>query len=298
MYKKAEASFWAAEEIDLAEDTKDWERLTDNERYFLKHVLAFFAASDGIVNENCIDNFASEFQVPEIRCFYNLQSTMENIHSEMYSLLIETFIKNPVEKDRLFNALETMPCVTQKANFAFKFMKKHLVSLAERLVAFACFEGILFSGSFCAFFWLKKRGLMPGLCMANTQISKDEGLHCDYACMLYNELKVKLPECRVHEIIQEAVNIECFFISEAIPVELIGMNCKLMTQYIRFCADRLCRALGVQKIYNVPNPFDWMELISIDTKINFFERRVTDYSKAKVSATAPVQNTFSTGEDF
>jgi len=297
MYKKAEASFWTAEELDLAHDYKDWEKLNDNERYFIKNVLAFFAASDGIVNENLLMNFASEVQYPEARCFYGFQVAIENIHSEVYSLLIDTYIKDAQEKDKLFNALETTPCVAKKANWALKWCDAKYASFAERLVAFAVVEGIFFSGSFCAIFWLKKRGLMPGLCFSNELISRDEGMHCDFACLLYNQLKTKLSQDEVYAIMKDAVSIENSFVSEALPVELIGMNSKLMQSYIEFCADRLLVALGYQKLYNSTNPFDWMNLISLQGKTNFFEKRVGEYSKAGVGVSAEEQ-VFTLDADF
>ena len=280
MYKKAEASFWTAEEIDLSHDMKDWERMSDNERHFVKHVLAFFAASDGIVNENLAINFIREVQILEARCFYGFQIMIENIHSETYSLLIDTYIKDPAEKERLFHAFETVPCVRKKAEWALRWIKKG--SFAERLVAFAAVEGIFFSGSFCSIFWLKKRGLMPGLSFSNELISRDEGLHCDFACLLYNTLQNKLSTERVHEIINDAVVIEKEFVSDALPVDLIGMNAKLMCQYIEFVADRLLVALGYHRLFNATNPFDFMELISLQGKTNFFEKRVAEYQKAGV----------------
>ncbi len=282
MYKKAEASFWTAEEIDLSHDQKDWERLNDNERHFVKHVLAFFAASDGIVNENLAVNFMREVQVPEARCFYGFQTMIENIHSETYSLLIDTYIKDPVEKEKLFNAIETVPCVQKKAEWALRWISKKNASFAERLVAFAAVEGIFFSGSFCSIFWLKKRGLMPGLAFSNELISRDEGLHCDFACLLYNMLESKLSTERIQEIIGDAVAIEKEFVSDSLPVDLIGMNAKMMCQYIEFVADRLLVALGYHRLFNATNPFDFMELISLQGKTNFFEKRVGEYQKAGV----------------
>mmetsp|Transcript_6272 Transcript_6272/g.8232 ORF Transcript_6272/g.8232 Transcript_6272/m.8232 type:complete len:349 (+) Transcript_6272:137-1183(+) len=270
MYKKAEASFWTAEELDLAHDLKDWEKLTPNDQHFIKNVLAFFAASDGIVNENLSMNFSNEIQISEARCFYGFQIAIENIHSEVYSLLIDTYITDRTEKDKLFRSLETIPCVRKKANWAFKYTNPDISSFAERIIAFAAVEGIFFSGSFCAVFWLKKRGLMPGLTFSNELISRDEGLHCDFACLLYKKLVNKLPESRIHEIISDAVEIENEFVSKSLPVELIGMNSKLMIQYIQFCADRLCGSLGCGKIYKAKNPFEWMETISVDGKTNFF----------------------------
>lgn len=283
MYKKAEASFWTAEEIDLSQDLSDWAKLNKNERHFVSHILAFFAASDGIVNENLAFRFSNEVQIPEARCFYGFQIAIENIHSETYSLLIDTYINNPAEKDYLFNAIDTVPAVTKKAQWALKWIDSSK-SFAERLVAFAAVEGIFFSGSFCSIFWLKKRGLMPGLTFSNELISRDEGLHCDFACLLYSMLNNRPSEETIREIISDAVAIEKEFICEALPVDLIGMNSKLMSQYIEFVADRLMKALGYQTIYNATNPFDWMELISLEGKTNFFEKRVADYQKSGVMA--------------
>ncbi|KAL9179559.1 hypothetical protein ACHAXT_008849 [Thalassiosira profunda] len=297
MYKKAEASFWTAEEIDLASDLKDWEGLTNNERHFVSHVLAFFAASDGIVNENLSGNFATEVQSAEARCFYGFQIAVENIHSETYSLLIDTYVKDQTEKMHLLNAIETVPCVQKKAKWALQWCDSNNASFAERMIAFAAVEGIFFSGSFCAIFWLKKRGLMPGLCFSNELISRDEGLHCDFACLLYSKLVNQLPESRIREIITNAVEIEQEFISDALPVELIGMNSKLMRNYIEFCADRLLQALGCAKVYNVQNPFEWMEMISLQGKTNFFEKRVGEYAKSGVGVKAEDQ-VFSIDADF
>jgi ribonucleoside-diphosphate reductase beta chain len=294
-YKKAEASFWTAEEIDLSQDQKDWENLNDNEKHFISHVLAFFAASDGIVNENLAVNFMQEVQMPEARCFYGFQIMMENIHSETYSLLIDTYIKDPKEKDRLFNALETVPCVKKKGEWALKWINSE--DFAERIIAFAAVEGIFFSGSFCSIFWLKKRGLMPGLTFSNELISRDEGLHCDFACLLYGYLQNKLTEERVHSIIRDAVTIEQEFVTDALPVNLIGMNAKNMAQYIEFVADRLLVSLGYSKIYNATNPFDFMEMISLQGKTNFFEKRVAEYQKAGVMSER-TENAFSLDEDF
>ena len=295
MYKKHEASFWTAEEIDLSPDLKDWERLNNDERHFVKHVLAFFAASDGIVNENLAVNFMKEVQLPEARCFYGFQIMIENIHSETYSLLIDTYIKDPVEKNRLFHAIDTVPCVQKKAEWALKWINNG--SFAERLVAFAAVEGIFFSGSFCSIFWLKKRGLMPGLSFSNELISRDEGLHCDFACLLYSMLETKLTQERIYEIITDAVKNEHEFVTDALPVSLIGMNAKLMCQYIEFVADRLLVALGYPKIYNATNPFDFMETISLQGKTNFFEKRVAEYQKAGVMNTKEQQE-FKLDEDF
>lgn len=295
MYKLHEASFWTAEEIDLSPDLKDWEKLTADEQHFVKHVLAFFAASDGIVNENLAVNFMREVQLPEARCFYGFQIMIENIHSETYSLLIDTYIKDAAEKKYLFNAIETVPCVQKKAEWALKWINNG--SFAERLVAFAAVEGIFFSGSFCSIFWLKKRGLMPGLSFSNELISRDEGLHCDFACLLYSMLENKLSEERVQEIIKDAVVNEHEFVTDALPVSLIGMNSKLMCQYIEFVADRLLVALGYSKIYHVTNPFDFMETISLQGKTNFFEKRVGEYQKAGVMSSKEAQE-FKLDEDF
>jgi ribonucleoside-diphosphate reductase beta chain len=296
MYKKAEASFWTAEEIDLNPDLQDWEnKLNDDEKHFIKHVLAFFAASDGIVNENLAVNFMSEVQYPEARCFYGFQIMMENIHSETYSLLIDSYIKDPKEKDRLFHSIDTLPCVGKKADWAMKWIGSG--SFAERLIAFAAVEGIFFSGSFCSIFWLKKRGLMPGLTFSNELISRDEGLHCDFACLLYSQLENKLSKEKVTSIITNAVIIEKDFVSDALPVRLIGMNADMMCQYIEFVADRLLVALGCPKTYNATNPFDFMELISLQGKTNFFEKRVAEYQKSGVMGKKE-DNIFSLDEDF
>lgn len=295
-YKKAVATFWTVEEIDLANDMKDWESLSDGERHFVSHVLAFFAASDGIVNENLAINFINEVQVSEAKSFYGFQVMMENIHSEMYSLLIETLIKNPEEKHKLFNALETVPCVQKKGEWAIRWINSD--SFAERLIAFAAVEGIFFSGSFCSIYWLKKRGLMPGLAKSNEFISRDEGLHCDFACYLYkNYITQKLSDERILEIIADAVKIEQEFVTDALPVNLIGMNSKLMNQYIEFVADRLLVSLGVNKHYGSANPFDFMELISLQGKTNFFEQRVSDYQKAGVLSSKE-DNMFDMNADF
>lgn len=297
MYKKAVASFWTAEEIDLSADMTDWsQKLNDNERHFVKHVLAFFAASDGIVNENLAEQFINEVQVPEAKCFYGFQIAIENIHSETYSLLIDTYIKDSQEKDMLFNAIETVPAVKRKADWALKWIND-ADSFAERIVAFAAVEGIFFSGSFCSIFWLKKRGLMPGLSFSNELISRDEGLHCDFACLIYSMLQNKLSGDRIREIICDAVSIEKEFVTDALPVSLIGMNAEMMTEYIEFVADRLLMALGYDKVYNTKNPFPWMELISLQGKTNFFERRVSEYQKAGVMAGKDSQ-VFSLDEDF
>jgi len=289
MYKKAEASFWTAEEIDLASDLQDWEKLSDNERHFVSHILAFFAASDGIVNENLAANFATEVQSAEARCFYGFQIAVENIHSETYSLLIDTYVRDQTEKTHLLQAIDTVECVQKKAKWALQWCERDYSSFAERCVAFAAVEGIFFSGSFCAIFWLKKRGLMPGLCFSNELISRDEGLHCDFACMIYKKLVNQLPRERVTEIITNAVEIEKEFVSDALPVELIGMNSGLMKEYIEFCADRLLVALDCEKHYNAANPFNWMEMISLQGKTNFFEKRVGEYAKSGVGVEADEQ---------
>ena len=296
-YKKQEACFWTAEEIDLSQDLSDWhKKLNDDERHFIKHVLAFFAASDGIVNENLAENFVSEVQYTEAKFFYGFQIMMENIHSETYSLLIDTYIKDPKEKDFCLNAIDTMPCVKEKADWALRWIENG--SFAERLIAFAAVEGIFFSGSFCSIFWLKKRGLMPGLSFSNELISRDEGMHCDFACLLYNKHLVNpLPKETVIKIITDAVTIEKEFVSDALPVSLIGMNADLMCQYIEFVADRLLASLNCPKQYNVENPFPWMDMISLQGKTNFFEKRVGDYQKAGVMADKEKQ-VFKLDEDF
>lgn len=295
-YKKHEASFWTAEEIDLSSDMNDWNtKMNDGERHFISHILAFFAASDGIVNENLAVNFMSEVQLPEARCFYGFQIMMENIHSETYALLIDTYIKDPVEKDRLFHAIETVPAVKKKAEWALRWIENG--NFAERLVAFAAVEGIFFSGSFCSLFWLKKRGLMPGLTFSNELISRDEGLHCEFACLLYGMLKGQLSKDAVFGIIADAVEIEKEFITEALPVKLIGMNADLMKQYIEFVADRWLAELGYPKMFNATNPFDFMEMISLEGKTNFFEKRVGDYQKSGVIGGNKDQS-FSVDEDF
>jgi ribonucleoside-diphosphate reductase beta chain len=297
MYKKQEASIWTAEELDLSPDLVDWEsKLNDDERFFIKHVLAFFAASDGIVNENLAENFLSEVQYTEAKFFYGFQVMMENIHSETYSLLIDTYIKDTKEKNYLFNAIETFEPVKKKADWAMRWIDNG--SYAERLVSFAAVEGIFFSGSFCSIFWLKKRGLMPGLTFSNELISRDEGLHCDFACMLYNNHLVnKLPKEEVQKIIADAVEIEKEFVTESLPVRLIGMNSDLMSQYIEFVADRLLTELGNDKIYNTSNPFDFMDMINLQGKTNFFEKRVGEYQKAGVLNNEN-NTTFSLDSDF
>ena len=295
-YKKAEASFWTAEEIDLQQDLADWKKMNDGERHFISHVLAFFAASDGIVNENLANNFLKEVQFAEAKCFYGFQIMMENIHSETYSLLIDSYINDPKEKDHLLRAIETIDCVKKKADWALKWIDSD--NFVERLISFAAVEGIFFSGSFCSIFWLKKRGLMPGLSFSNELISRDEGLHCDFACLLYSEhIKNKLSQDRVYEIILNAVEIEKEFVTIALPVSLIGMNSELMCQYIEFVADRLLVSLGCQKYYNASNPFDFMEMISLQGKTNFFEKRVAEYQKSGVMSDKDSMS-FSLDEDF
>ncbi len=298
MYKQAEASFWTAEEIDLSPDLTDWEKLNDGERHFISHVLAFFAASDGIVNENLGVNFLAEVQFPEAKCFYGFQVMMENIHSETYSLLIDTYIKDPKQKDYLFNALSTVPCVGKKGEWALKWINSE--NFVERLIAFAAVEGIFFSGSFCSIFWLKKRGLMPGLSFSNELISRDEGLHCEFACLLYtNYIVNKLSQEQVYAIITDAVAIEKEFITEALPVGLIGMNAGLMSQYIEYVADFWLERLGYAKYYNTANPFDFMTAISLQGKTNFFEKRVAEYQKAGVMSGGEKEGAkFSLDEDF
>jgi len=302
MYKRHEASFWTAEEIDLGSDARDWERLSDNERHFIKHVLAFFAASDGIVLENLSLNFNTEVQIPEARAFYGFQQAMENVHSETYSLLIDAYVKDPVEKTGLFQAIYTIPAIEKKAKWAVNWMDTKN-SFAERLCAFACVEGILFSGSFCAIYWLKKRGLMPGLTFSNELISRDEGLHAEFACLMYSMLEHKLPDDIIHDIVRGAVEVEREFICDALKCDLIGMNSGLMTQYIEFVADRLLVSLGHPKLFNNTNPFDWMELISLQGKTNFFEKRVGEYQKRGVMASLnkdedPNAHGFSLESDF
>jgi ribonucleoside-diphosphate reductase beta chain len=280
-YKKQEASFWTAEEIDLHQDVVDWKKLSDDERYFLKHILAFFAASDGIVNENLAENFVNEVQYSEAKFFYGFQIMMENIHSEMYSLLIDTLVDNDSEKDELFNALERFPAIKKKADWALRWIDSD--SFAERLIAFAAVEGIFFSGAFCSIFWMKKRGLLPGLATSNEFISRDEGLHRDFACHLHNNhLLNKVPQERIIQIISEALDIEREFITESLPVNLIGMNSKLMSEYLEFVTDHLLETLNCPKVYNTANPFDFMDMISLEGKTNFFEKRVSEYKKAGV----------------
>lgn len=281
MYKKAKSAFWTAEELDLSKDLNDWEKLTENEQFFIKNVLAFFAASDGIVNENLAMRFMNEVKVPEAKAFYGFQVAMENIHAETYSLLIDTFIKNTDEKNLLFRATQTIPCVEKKAKWALKWIESK-ASFAVRLIAFACVEGIFFSGSFCAIFWLKERGVMPGLCMSNEFISRDESLHTDFAVLLLGLLSEKVPQEVVHQLVKEAVDIEADFITKSIPCKLLGMNSDMMTQYIHYVADRLLVQMGYTKMYSANNPFHFMERICLDGKVNFFEQRESSYAKASI----------------
>ncbi|NCG44040.1 MAG: ribonucleoside-diphosphate reductase [Proteobacteria bacterium] len=299
MYKKTEASFWTAEEIDLHQDLVDWEtKLSDDEKYFIKHILAFFAASDGIVNENLAENFINEVQYTEAKFYYGFQIMMENIHSETYSLLIDTYVKDADERDKLFNAIDNFEAIKQKADWALKWIESP--SFAERLIAFAAVEGIFFSGAFCSIYWMKKRGLMPGLTFSNELISRDEGSHCEFAVHLHNEHLInKVPKDRIKQIITEALDIERIFITESLPVDLIGMNNRLMIQYIEFVADRLLRELGCDNVYNVDNPFDFMDMISLEGKTNFFEKRVAEYRKAGVGeAVGESANAFDFDSDF
>jgi len=297
-YKKCEASFWTAEEIDLHQDLTDWStKLNDDEKYFVKHILAFFAASDGIVNENLAENFVNEVQYSEAKFFYGFQIMMENIHSETYSLLIDTYVKDDTEKDKLFNAIETFPAIKKKADWALKWIESD--SFAERLIAFAGVEGIFFSGAFCSIFWLKKRGLMPGLTFSNELISRDEGVHCDYAVHLHNNHLVnKVSKERITQILTDALDIEKEFITESLPVSLIGMNAKLMTQYLEFVTDRLLVELNCDKVYNATNPFEFMDMISLQGKTNFFEKRVSEYQKAGVLNNDTRSEEISFDEDF
>ncbi|KAL8933531.1 MAG: hypothetical protein Q9211_005732 [Gyalolechia sp. 1 TL-2023] len=297
MYKKAEASFWTAEEIDLSKDMHDWNnRINDDEKFFISHILAFFAASDGIVNENLVERFSGEVQIPEARCFYGFQIMMENIHSETYSLLIDSYIKEQKQRAYLFNAIETIPCIRKKADWAIKWIQDKNSTFAQRLVAFAAVEGIFFSGAFASIFWLKKRGLMPGLTFSNELISRDEGLHTDFACLLFSHLNNRPSKQAVQDVITEAVSIEQEFLTDALPCALLGMNATLMKQYIEFVADRLLLALGNQKVYNSSNPFDFMESISLAGKTNFFEKRVGDYQKSGVMASTNKKNEDATPE--
>jgi ribonucleoside-diphosphate reductase beta chain len=297
-YKKMEASFWTAEEIDLSQDLNDWNnKLNEEEKYFIKHILAFFAASDGIVNENLAENFVNEVQYAEAKFFYGFQIMMENIHSETYSLLIDTYVKDEAEKDELFNALEVFPAIKKKADWALKWIESD--SFAERLIAFAAVEGIFFSGAFCSIYWLKKRGLMPGLTFSNELISRDEGVHCDFAVHLHNHHLInKVPKERIRSIIVDALNIEREFITESLPVSLIGMNASLMTQYLEFVADRLLVELGCDREYNTSNPFDFMDMISLQGKTNFFEKKVAEYQKSGVMNTEVGAQKISFDADF
>ncbi|XP_066435146.1 ribonucleoside-diphosphate reductase subunit M2 B [Eleutherodactylus coqui] len=297
MYKKAQASFWTVEEVDLTRDLAHWEKLTSHEKYFISHVLAFFAASDGIVSENLVERFSQEVQIPEARCFYGFQILIENVHSEMYSLLIETYIKDAERRNFLFNAIETMPCIRKKAEWALQWISNRKASFGERIVAFAAVEGIFFSGSFAAIFWLKKRGLMPGLTFSNELISRDEGLHCDFASLMFHYLENKPTEQRVTEIIVSAMKIEQEFFTDALPVDLIGINSTLMKTYIEFVADRLLAELGFPKVFNVENPFDFMENISLEGKTNFFEKRVSEYQRFAVMSQTS-DNVFTLDADF
>jgi len=294
MYKKQIDCFWRAEEIDLSKDLTNWESLNGDERHFISMILAFFAASDGIVLENLATRFMSEVQISEARAFYGFQIAMENIHSQTYSLLIETYIKDKEEKNMLFNAIENFPCIKKKSDWAQKWIHDNRSSFATRLVAFACVEGIFFSGAFCSIYWLKKRGLMPGLTFSNELISRDEALHCEFAILLYSKLLKKMDKSRIHELIKEAVEIETEFICDALPCRLIGMNSEMMTQYIQFVADRLCVQLGYKKIYNVTNCFPWMELISLESKSNFFEKKTDAYALANKNS----DNAFDFDENF
>jgi ribonucleoside-diphosphate reductase subunit M2 len=295
MYKKQVDCFWRAEEIDLTKDLVNWESLNQDEQFFISMILAFFAASDGIVLENLATRFINDVQLSEARAFYGFQIAMENIHSQTYSLLIETYIKDKDEKHKLFNAISNFPCIKKKSDWAQKWIRDNRSSFATRLVAFACVEGIFFSGAFCSIYWLKKRGLMPGLTFSNELISRDEALHCEFAVLLYSKLLKKIDKARIHEIIKEAVEIETEFICDALPCRLIGMNSDMMTQYIKFVADRLCVQLGYKKIYNVSNPFEFMELISLEGKTNMFERKISEYSLANKTQT---NDAFELTEDF
>ena len=298
MYKKALGLFWTAEEVDLSKDYGDWEKLSENEQYFLEHVLAFFAGSDGIVVENLGERILRDVSIPEAKCFYGLQIAMENIHSETYSLLIDTYIKDDDKKKKLFNAIETIPCIKRKADWSLKWITDTDSSYAARVVAFAAVEGIFFSGSFCSIFWMKKRGLLPGLCFSNELISRDEALHTDFACLMYSQIKDKLPQEVIYEIIGEAVEIENEFIVDSLPCKLLGMNSGMMTEYIKFVADRLLLQLGYDKRYNVVNPFTWMEMISMEGKTNFFEKRVGEYSKNNVKVDGTTNKDIVLDADF
>ena len=292
MYKKQQKCFWTADELDFSKDHKDWEIMSDDEKHFIKYILGFFAASDGVVNINLLDRFLKDVKVLEVQMCYTWQAAVENIHSETYSLMIDTYIKDSTEKNFLLNAIENIPCIKKKANWAIKWINDVDASFAQRLVAFACVEGIFFSGSFCAIYWLKERNLMPGLCLSNEFIARDEGLHCDFACLLYSMLNTKLDVNIINEMIKEVVEIETEFITDSLPCRLIGMNNELMKVYIKFVADRLVRDLGYKNIYNVKNPFPFMENISLEGKTNFFEQRVSQYKKADVSTSFNISDDF------
>ncbi len=296
MYKKSEANFWTTEELDLSKDLKDFNGLNDNEKYFIENILAFFAASDGIVNENLVERFCKDVQLLEAKFFYGFQIAMENIHSETYSLLIDTYVKDIAKKNKLFNAIETIPSVQKKADWALKWINDEKSTFGTRVIAFAAVEGIFFSGSFCSIFWLKKRGLMPGLCFANELISRDEGLHTEFAVLMYSMLKDKPSKETILEIVKEAVELEKEFITESLPCNLIGMNMDLMKQYIEYVSDRLLLMLGLDKVYNSLNPFPWMELISVQGKTNFFEKRVGEYSN--IAGSEKENNVFELDDDF
>lgn len=301
LYKQAQASNWTAEEVDLAGDVPHWKSLADSEKHFISHVLAFFASSDAIVNENLATRFMKEVQIPEARCFYGAQIAIENVHSEMYALMIETYVNDTAEKKKLFNAIKEIPCVTKKAEWALKWIYSN-ATFAIRLIAFAIVEGLFFSGSFCAIFWLKKRGLLPGLTLSNEFISRDEGMHYEHAGLLYSYLKAKPSKFEILELVKEAVAIENEFITVSLSVALLGMNASLMTQYIKYVADRILVDFGVGKYYMAQNPFEWMELVSLNGKSNFFERRPSEYAKANMKkskdTSAPAPHVFSTNEDF
>jgi ribonucleoside-diphosphate reductase beta chain len=298
MYKKHVSTYWTVEEIDFSKDGKDWDTLTQDEQYFIKNVLAFFAASDGIVNENLVLNFMSEIKVPEVLAFYSFQNAIETVHSETYSLLIDTYIKDEIEKNRLLNAVETIPCIKKKADWAMKWINSTDDNFATRLIAFACIEGIFFSGAFCSIYWLKERGIMHGLTFSNELISRDESLHTEFAILLYSHIVNKLSEEKVHEIIKDAVTIEKEFIIESLPCRLLGMNSELMSQYIEFVSDRIAVQLGYNKIYNIVNPFDFMDRIGLEDKQNFFEVRVSNYSKAELHNTENSTLEFDMTDDF
>ena len=298
MYKRAEANFWTSEELDLSKDLVDWNKLNDNEKYYLKNILAFFAASDGIVNENLVERFCQEVKVLEAKFFYGFQIAMENIHSETYSLLIDTYIKDAAEKNKLLNAIETIPSIKKKADWALKWVNDKNSPFSHRIIAFAAVEGIFFSGAFCSIYWLKKRGLMPGLCHSNELISRDEGLHTEFAVLMYHNLVNKPSNDVVLQIIKEAVEIEKEFITESLSCELLGMNKTLMSQYIEYISDRLLKMFGIEPVYNSINPFDWMEMISVQGKTNFFEKRVGEYSNKSNPNVNKDDNNISFESDF